>query len=407
MVWKLLRRNISVWQIAGYALATLVGLVVVAAAVQLYLDLAPALNPTASPAQRLVISKEVSVKDTFRGSPPSFTATELADLAAQPWAADVAPLRAADFAVYAGVDLGGRAMGTQLFFEAVPARFAPVDSAVWTFHPDRPEIPVVIPRDYLALYNFGFAASGGMPAMSEAMLSAVPLSVTVSGRGQSATLPARIVGYSDWLNTIAVPSDFLAWAHPRFGSDADRAPSRVVVEVSEPGHPDIDAYLAAHNYSRSGVRTDLARASRTLAVATSAIAAVGAVITLLALGILLLSLYLLVQKNRRAISALLLLGYTPRAVARCYIRLVLAVNAAVLLLAVGALLAVRPLWEHPLDAFGIGAASPWVSICTATLIIIVITALNAAVLTRLTRRCFRYKCQIVKSSNRQIVVTTK
>ena len=41
MMWKLLRRNISAWQIGGYALAILVGLVIVGVAVQLYCDLSP------------------------------------------------------------------------------------------------------------------------------------------------------------------------------------------------------------------------------------------------------------------------------------------------------------------------------------------------------------------------------
>lgn len=389
MVWKLLRRNISVWQIAGYAVATLVGLTVVAVAVQLYRDLAPVFSPEAVPSQRMVLSKQVGVRDSFRGTAPSFTPAELEELHSMPWVSDMAPLRAADFNIHAGVELGGRSMGTALFFEALPDRFADVDSSLWTFSPGRPVIPVVIPRDYLALYNFGFAASGGMPAMSESMLSAVPLTVTLAGRGAADRLQARIVGYSDWLNTIAVPESFMDWAHERYGRGGDAAPSRVVVVTTQPGLPEIDTFLESRGYVRAGAGTDLARAAGTLAAATGAIAAIGGIITLLSLGILVLSLYLLVQKNRPAISGLLMLGYTPGAVSSRYIALVGAVNGIVLVLTTCALLLVRPVWERPLGEFGIDAAPPLPALLTAAVLITAVTALNALVVTRLVRRCFR------------------
>ncbi|MDE6153668.1 MAG: ABC transporter permease, partial [Muribaculaceae bacterium] len=37
-VWRLLRRNISPWQLAGYALANLVGLAIVLTAIQFFTD---------------------------------------------------------------------------------------------------------------------------------------------------------------------------------------------------------------------------------------------------------------------------------------------------------------------------------------------------------------------------------
>ena len=210
MIGSVLRHNISKVQIAGYALATLVGLTIVAVAVQFYTDVSQALGGRADASalidgRRMVISRTVSIKDTFRGSAPAFSDGDIADIAAQPWAAGVTPFTAADFAVRASVQLGGRGMSTALFFESLPDRLIDIDPSVWTFDPSHPEIPVMIPKDYLTLYNFGFAASGGMPAVSESMLSQVPLSVTLTGNGRSETLPARIAGYSDWLNTIAVP----------------------------------------------------------------------------------------------------------------------------------------------------------------------------------------------------------
>ena len=390
MLWKLLRRNISAWQIAGYAVSCLIGMAIVLCAVQLYLDLRPAFTPDNTPGHYMVVSKPVSTRDTFRGTTPSFSQAEIADIAAQPWAADVAPFRAADFNVSASVSFGARSMSTAMFFESLPDRFIELpDSSQWTFDPGRPLIPIVIPRDYLALYNFGFAASGGMPAMSESLISSVPLTVTISGRGDAGQFPARIVGYSDWLNTIAVPDDFITWAHGRYGrTDSPQNPSRLVITTDQAGNPAIGEYLEAHGYVLGGAPRDLERASYLLTVITTAVAAVGAIITALAIGILILSLYLLVQKNRIVISRLLQLGYTPGRISAGYIRLIVAVNAAVLVTDCVALLVLRRLWETPLAALGISASGPAVPLLVAAALVLLITLLGAAIISRLVRHCF-------------------
>ena len=105
------------------------------------------------------------------------------------------PFQAADFKVWAGVDFGGRGMSTALFFESVPDSIVDVDPELWKFNPSAPEIPIIISKDYLTLYNFGFAASGNMPMLSEGMIGSVPLTITISGAGNTTTLPGRIVGF--------------------------------------------------------------------------------------------------------------------------------------------------------------------------------------------------------------------
>lgn len=394
MIWKLLRHNISVWQIAGYAAATLVGLVIVMVAVQFYRDAARTLGADGDggvgllSSRNLVISKPVGLSATLSGQTPSFSPSEIEEIEAQPWASAVSPFQAADFGVRAGVELGDRAMHTALFLESVPDRLLDIDERSWKFDPENPSVPIIISKDYLALYNFGFAASGHMPMINESMLSSVPLTITLSGNGNQATLPGRIVGYSDWLNTVAVPQAFMDWAHGRFGAGPVARPSRLVIEVSDPSDPSIESFLSAHDYELAGPGNDIGRAAFFLRLITTVIVAVGAVITVLALGILVLSLFLLVQKNRRAISGLLLLGYTPSEVSACYIKLVAWVNLAVLVVACCALAVLAPMWQGALAAIDIEGASVLVSIGVGTLIMVAITIINICVIKRLVKKVY-------------------
>lgn len=393
MIWKLLRRNISVWQIAGYAAATLVGLSIVIVAIQFYRDAAVAVAPEEGgegllSSRYVVISKPVSLSSALTGAAPSFSPAEIDEIAAQPWAGSVAPFRAADFSVNAGVEMDGRGMHTALFLESVPDEVLDINPSDWAFDPSHPEVPIIISKDYLSLYNFGFAASGRMPMVSESMLSAIPLDITLSGRGDRLTLPGHIVGYSSRLNTVAVPEAFMDWAHARFGSGSAPAPSRLVVQVADPAEPSVSAFFSDRDYQVAGDDGDIGRAAYFLRLLTSVIVAVGAVITVLALGILVLSLFLLVQKNRRAIAGLFLLGYSPSEVARCYCRVVLAVNAAVLAVALAVLLLVAPLWRSALVSIGIVPSSLWPAICIGIALMALITLFNICVVSRLVRKVF-------------------
>ena len=48
-------------------------------------------------------------------------------------------------------------MSTDMFFESVPDGFVDVNLDKWVFNENEPVIPIIIPRNYLNLYNFGFA----------------------------------------------------------------------------------------------------------------------------------------------------------------------------------------------------------------------------------------------------------
>lgn len=396
MLRKLLQKNINVWQLIGYSVATLVGLLIVMVAVQFYGDAAQAMGTDSGEggigllsSRNIVISKPVSLASTLTGEAPGFSQDDIAEIMDQPWVGDVQPFRAADFSVQTGVELDGRAMHTALFLESVPDSLLDIDARQWQFDPANPSIPIIISKDYLTLYNFGFAATGRMPMISEAMLSSVPLQITLSGNGRAATLPARIVGYSNWLNTVAVPQDFMEWAHKLFGRQELSDPSRVVIRVSDPSSPAIDKFLSEHDYERAGSDDgSVGRATYFLKILTSVVVAVGVVITILAIGILILSIFLLIQKNRATIAGLLLIGFSPGEIGNFYCRLVLAINSAVFLLGAIGLCIIAPLWQHALASIDVHKGSVWLALCVGFIIMLMITLLNIYIVRRLTRKIF-------------------
>ncbi len=150
---------------------------------------------------------------------------------------------------------------------------------------------MIISRDYLTLYNFGFASSAGLPQMSEGLMSGIPLELTLTSEDgtRMKRFKGHVAGYSNRLNTILVPDEFMRIENAELGSGATRNPSRLVVDVNSPGDVAISEYLEARDLEVAGDKSG-ASASFLLKVVTGVTVAIGAVITLLSFFILLLPL---------------------------------------------------------------------------------------------------------------------
>ena len=385
IIWKLLRQHISKGQLIGFAIANLIGLTIVLLAVQFYRDVRPVFNDEESFISKdyLIITRAVTGAGAMMGSNGEFSTGDISDLEKQPWCRQVGKFLNSDFAIDAQLGVGtGHAMHTQFFFEAIPDEFIDIDPNAWGFSLDKPEVPVVISRDYLSLYNFGFAATQGMPRISEGQAEMLPLQFTLSGNGKRKVMPGRIVGFSNRLNTVIVPQEFLLWANGYFGTGAVQQPQRLIVEVSSPGDVKIEQYMDEHHYEVAGDKMSSSKANYFLTVISGIVIAVGVIISLLSFFVLMLSIYLLLQKNTQKLQDLLLLGYSPDQVSRHYILLVVALNAVVLVLAIVLMLLGRLTYMDMIRAFGVGGAGIGVAILVGVLIMGAITIGNIVAIRR-------------------------
>lgn len=393
IVASLLRKNLSVAQLLGFLLANLTGMAIVVAGLQFYLDLRPIWQNSDSFLKKdyLVINKRVELSNTL-GSATSFSAEEIADLEHQPWVSSVGPFTTADFRVTARMmQRNGHGLSSYMFFESLPRQYVDVESIPWTYTPGQEDVPIIMSRDYLALYNFGFASGAGLPQISEGMISTIPLELQITSDDgtRTLTMQARIAGFSNRLNTILVPQEFLDWANANYGSGQPRQPSRLIVDVNSPGDKAINPYLTAHNYELAGDKS-ASQASYLLNVAAGVIIGIGVIISLLSFFILMLSISLLMQKNRAKIRSLLMLGYPLGQVATPYCRVVAGVSIAVMLLAIAAMAGVRTAYINAVESMG-GGAPIWWSVMTAVCLTLLIAGANIVAVNRRVRAAFYNK----------------
>lgn len=385
LMWKLLRKHISPSQLIGFSLASLVGLTIVILAVQFHQDVKPLFKDEDSFLRKdfMIITREVSTASTVLQGSNEFTASDIEDIEAQPWCRQVGKFSSNDYSVDASISVSGQGMRTMMFFESLPNEFLDVTDRHWKFDPNNPMIPVIISRDYLTLYNFGFAPSQGLPQASELAVSkAVNLRFTLRGNGQEQTFEGILVGFSSRLNTIVVPEDFMKWSNEKFGSNVIHNPSRLIVEVNSPGDERIGRYFSEHGYQVAGDKMNQSKAQGFLNIIVSIVIIVGIIISVLAFFILMLSIYLLLQKNTKKLQDLLVLGYSPSQVSRTYINMIIYINCAVMVVSVILMLLMRAYYLPMLNAMDVRGGSIILALIVAVVIMSLITLGNVLAIKR-------------------------
>lgn len=345
LVWKLLRRHVSAGQLAGFFLANLFGMMIVLLSVQFYGDVLPVFTRGDSFMKKdyIIATKKINALGSLAGKSSAFSKDEIKELKTQPFTQSVGAFTPSLFNVSAGLGMreAGIYLSTEMFFESVPDEYVDVDLQKWHFHGSEHTIPIIIPRNYLNLYNFGFAQSRSLPKLSEGLMSLIQMDIRMRGNGRSEQYKGNIIGFSNRLNTILVPQSFMDWANQTFAPGKESRPSRLIVEVKNPTDTAITNYFKKNNYETEGDNLDAGKTTYFLRLITGIVLGVGLFISILSFYILMLSVFLLLQKNTVKLENLLLIGYSPAKVAFPYYILTIGLNSTVLLLAIGGVTWVR------------------------------------------------------------------
>lgn len=392
MISKILRKNTSPARIAGFVLSNFIGLVIILGGLQFYLDASSIWDDTDSiiNSDYLVVNKRVTSSNTLGDTTTGFSEEEIADLEKQPWVRSVGRFAANDYRVSATVSSGSRGMSTYMFFESIPDEFVDVPKSQWTWRAGSDEVPIILSKDYLTLYNFGFASSAGLPQLSEGLMGSIPLSLRLTSEDGTRVreMHGRVAGFSNRLNTILVPRAFMDETNAALGSGKAATPSRLIIDVSSPGDVAIDRYLEAHDLEVAGDKS-ASSAAFLLRVTLAIVLAIGSIITVLSLFILLLSISLIMEKNRDKIHSLLMLGYETAKIGRPYSALVTVGPLIALVLALGGVAILRAWYLGPIEGLGARPAAVWLAPLVGLALTVMIVGVNIATIRNRIRAAFR------------------
>ena len=203
----------------------------------------------------------------------------------------------------------------------------------WHYKAGEKVVPIILPRTYITMYNFGFAQSHSLPKISDGLVGMIDFNIFIHGNGHQEHYKGKVIGFSSRLNTILVPQAFMDWSNNYYAPNSKSDPNRLIVEVGNPADENITKYIDKKGYEVEDDKLDAEKTTYFLKMMVSMVMVVGLVISILSFYILMLSIYLLVQKNSSKLENLLLIGYSPGKVAWPYQLLTICLNISVLIIA--------------------------------------------------------------------------
>lgn len=332
LVWKLLRQHISIGQFVGFFCANLFGMLIVLLGIQFYHDVVPVFTAEDSfmSSDYVIVSKKIGMGTTLSGRSHDFSPAEVENLGSQPFVRHIGAFTSARYKVEATMGINGKSiLNTELPIESVPDEFIDVPLNNWNYTEGDQTIPIILPRSYINMYNFGFAQNHQLPRISDGLMGMIDFHLYIKGN----EFKGRVIAFSNRLNSILVPQKFMAWSNEQFAPDEQSTPTRLLVDMENPTDKAVVRYMEKNGYEVEDDKLQAEKTTYFLRLIVTMVMMVGLVISILSFYILMLSIYLLVQKNADKLENLLLIGYSPSRVARPYQWLTIGLNVLVLLIA--------------------------------------------------------------------------
>ena len=396
LVWKLLRQHISIPQFLGFFFANLFGMAIVLLGYQFYRDVVPVFTSEDSfmKSDFIILGKKIGAGSTISGRSNTFSAAEIDEVEGQPFIDEVGVFTSSEYKIDAVMSVDGKKVfNSELFFESVPDAFVDAPMADWKWKEGEREVPLILPRSYIMMYNFGFAQSRSLPKISEGLVGMIDFSLFIHGNGKEDNFHGRVIGFSSRLNTILVPQEFMDWSNSYFSNEEKSKPSRVIVKVKDPTDENLGKFIEANGYDIDDDKLNTEKTIYFLKLVVLMVMVVGLVISLLSFYILMLSIYLLVQKNAGKLENLLLIGYSQGQVARPYQWLTLGLNLLVLFIALLLVWVARRYYLGVLTAmfpeYEVSSFLP--ALLLGVVLLVVVTLLNQLAIRRKIAKIWRHE----------------
>lgn len=259
----------------------------------------------------IAVTKKVTNESMGQTEKNLFTGSDIADLRSKSFVEDVAPLVATDFKL----DLSGGTIlpfSTDLFLESIRPDFLDTLPPDFEWHEGKNEIPIIVSSDFLEVFNV-FAPAYGYSQISRETASGIPVTITCYGAGGiKEDFTAKIVAFTDRINSTLAPLSFIEWANLKFGGQQAIHYSRLYIKTKDANDPALLNFLDQKGFEVNKEKTRFGRVKQIMQAVISGLGLFGLVVVILAFLLLSFYLRLVIAKSKENLQLLLALGYAPK-----------------------------------------------------------------------------------------------
>jgi len=255
--------------------------------------------------KKIPLDTAIQIEGTY------FYQKDIDELKKQPFIADVAPLVTTQFQVEILVP-GVFTTPTSLYLESLRPDFIDTVPSDFIWHPGNDTIPLIISSQFFEVFN-ALARSNGFYQITPELASTITAKVICYGDSDSSvTFNARWSAFSDRINTVLVPEEFMRWANQTFAGKQASHYSRLYIKTKNADDEELTNYLAKKNYRVNKDKNKFGGAKPVLEGIFSGLAVFGLLIVVLALMLFSFYLQLVIAKSRESLQLLITMGYSPK-----------------------------------------------------------------------------------------------
>ncbi len=292
--------------------ALLLAVILLLMAVQIQVNFSKLLsseNTRDSIANFLVINRELTDANIGNSRLPD---SLIADLQKQPFTEAIGTLEASRFKASIESNSSRFPFYTDISFESTPSDFIDVNTTDWHWEEGESLVPVIVPTQFLDIYNFQFSISQNLPQLTPAIVKMIVFKITIYGQGNKTEFNGRVVGFSDRISSMLVPRSFMQWANQKFATTALANPSRLIIKTKDPSDPRLINYLSKKGLKTDSEKTRFSKFRRIVDIAVLILGGSGLIMLIFAVLIVTLFIQLTVTSCKPEIILLLTLGCSPR-----------------------------------------------------------------------------------------------
>ncbi len=346
-IQKILSANHKPFQIGLAVVGCLIGFFLILVSVQSILNFKFLFNDSKQGigSQYLVINKKVNLFSTLNISKTTFSKDEIEQISTHPSIQKFSAFVGNKFEAEAYLEMneGPRQarLRTELFLESVDDEFIDIELNKWKWDSSTNEIPVILPTDFINLYNFTYAPSRGLPQISKNTVKLFGFSITIRGNNTQNTFKGNIIGFSDRISSMLVPKRFMDYANNKYGLaalNADNSTYRIITAVKPNELSNFQAFLMENNYETNQELLKNGKFVGLMYLFISVIFIIGLIITVNAFTGFILYFHLLIYRSRNEIDSLLRLGYMHSKLVLNYLFRIVLIILPLVVIALGGLI---------------------------------------------------------------------
>lgn len=317
----------------------------------------------------MIVQKKVSSYNSINLAKTDFSEKEIENIKSQSFTASVQPILSNSFGVSLQTDSElVPYFRSDVFVQSIDEGFTKIDPKKWKWEEGDEFVPIVLPRDFLVMLNT-FASAKGIPQVSDDLAKSIGFKFTLYNDDNKEWQNAKIVGFTNEVSAILVPSSFMEYGNKKFPTATPAKVTQLMLSVKEGSFGDFEQFLKERSMESKENSMIVGKLKSVAGTMFSILIAISVITVFLAGLVLVQYAQLLISKNEYEIKTLLRIGYSPSLITKTITGYFIKVFAIISAFSITAFIVLKFLIDYLLKKGGIQISTNFTILSISAVII--------------------------------------